>query len=217
MWSAVIFIFKSCIHAIAFIFLVSKLLQHLDKASQEDPVGIEEAVLDKGLNVSVLPAFVPLKYFKIWMAISLSYMCMAIDWKQIFLWIFLPYKLLFCYDGQTSYCLPGYMVQLVEVQQLRGAVGGDLFCCLLTEEPPEKKDSKSSVISIQILLTGLHAFLLVLVGRVGIRHVILLPWIADRTQAAGEGSTHFLVSKNQIIISVRWLNNINWSFVPFMK
>ena len=30
------------------IFLFSKLLQQLDKASQEDPVGIEEAVLDKG-------------------------------------------------------------------------------------------------------------------------------------------------------------------------
>lgn len=41
-----------------------------------------------------------------------------------------------------SDCL-GYMVQLVEVQQLRGAVGGDLFCCLLTEEPPAKKDSKT--------------------------------------------------------------------------
>lgn len=36
------------------------------------------------------------------------------------------------------------MVQLVEVQQLRGAVGGDMFCCLLTEEPPSKKDSKFS-------------------------------------------------------------------------
>lgn len=34
------------------------------------------------------------------------------------------------------------MVQLVEVQQLRGAVGGDMFCCLLTEEPPSKKESK---------------------------------------------------------------------------
>ena len=40
-------------------------------------------------------------------------------------------------------CL-GYMVQLVEVQQLRGAVGGDMFCCLLTEEPPSKKESKFS-------------------------------------------------------------------------
>ena len=30
------------------VFLFSKLLQQLDKASQEDPVGIEEAVLDKG-------------------------------------------------------------------------------------------------------------------------------------------------------------------------
>lgn len=36
------------------------------------------------------------------------------------------------------------MVQLVEVQQLRGAVGGDMFCCLLTEEPPSKKESKFS-------------------------------------------------------------------------
>ena len=212
MWSAVIFIFKSCIHAIAFIFLVSKLLQHLDKASQEDPVGIEEAVLDKGLNVSVLPAFVPLKYFKIWMAISLSYMCMAIDWKQIFLWIFLPYKLLFCYDGQTSYCLPGYMVQLVEVQQLRGAVGGDLFCCLLTEEPPEKKDSKSSIISIQILLTGLHTFLLLLVGRVGSRHVIPLPWIADSTQAAGEGSMYTFSWEKIKLLSLEGDNNRNWGF-----
>lgn len=52
-------------------------------------MGIEEAVLDKGLNVSELPTFVPLKYFKISMAdslsYSLSYMCMAIDCKQIFL------------------------------------------------------------------------------------------------------------------------------------
>lgn len=40
-------------------------------------------------------------------------------------------------------CL-GYMVQLVEVQQLRGAVGGDMFCCLLTEEPPSKTESKFS-------------------------------------------------------------------------
>lgn len=30
------------------VFVFSKLLQQLDKASQEDPVGIEEAVLDKG-------------------------------------------------------------------------------------------------------------------------------------------------------------------------
>ena len=29
----------------------SKLLQQLDKASQEDPVGIEEAVLDKGWEI----------------------------------------------------------------------------------------------------------------------------------------------------------------------
>ena len=36
------------------------------------------------------------------------------------------------------------MAQLVEVQQLRGAVGGDMFCCLLTEEPPSKKESKFS-------------------------------------------------------------------------
>lgn len=61
---------------------MSKLLQQLDKATQEDPVGIEEAVQDKG-----------------------------------------------------------YMLQLVEVQQLRGAVGGDLFCCSLTEEPPVKRES----------------------------------------------------------------------------
>lgn len=99
----------------------------------------------------------------------------------------MPYKLLSGHNSQNSSCLPGYMVQLVEVQQLRGAVGGDLFCCLLTEEPPEKKDSKSSVFSIQILLTGLHTFLLVLVGRVEIRHVIPLPRIADRSQAAGGG------------------------------
>ena len=39
------------------------------------------------------------------------------------------------------HCL-GYMLQLVEVQQLRGAVGGDLFCCSLTEEPPVKRESK---------------------------------------------------------------------------
>nr|XP_058960995.1 integrator complex subunit 1-like isoform X3 [Pocillopora verrucosa] len=63
---------------------MSKLLQQLDKATEEDPVGIEEAVLDKG-----------------------------------------------------------YMVQLVEVQQLRGAKGGDLFCCLLTGETPEKKDNSN--------------------------------------------------------------------------
>lgn len=37
-----------------FDFLSSKLLQQLDKSTQEDPVGIEEAVLDKGLNISVL-------------------------------------------------------------------------------------------------------------------------------------------------------------------
>jgi len=36
----------------------SKLLQQLDKASQEDPVGIEEAVLDKGLAMgNVFAAF----------------------------------------------------------------------------------------------------------------------------------------------------------------
>ena len=45
--------------------------------------------------------------------------------------------------------LPGYMVQLVEVQQLRGAKGGDLFCCLLTGETPEKKDSKYLFIFIE--------------------------------------------------------------------
>jgi len=55
------------------------------------------------------------------------------------------------------------MVQLVEVQQLRGAVGGDLFCCLLTEEPPEKKDGKPYIINIHFLLTGLHTFLIMLV------------------------------------------------------
>ena len=38
-------------------------------------------------------------------------------------------------------------MQLVEVQQLRGAEGGDLFCCLLTGEALEKKDSKSLDIS----------------------------------------------------------------------
>ena len=32
------------------ILYFSKLLQQLDKATEEDPVGIEEAVLDKGLN-----------------------------------------------------------------------------------------------------------------------------------------------------------------------
>ena len=58
------------------------------------------------------------------------------------------------------------MVQLVEVQQLRGAVGGDLFCCLLTEEPPEKKDGKTSNINVQILHTGLHTFLAMVVRRV---------------------------------------------------
>ena len=60
-------------------------------------------------------------------------------------------------------CLPGYMVQLVEVQQLRGAVGGDLFCCLLTEEPPQKKDGKPYIINIHFLLSGLHTFLIALV------------------------------------------------------
>ena len=55
------------------------------------------------------------------------------------------------------------MVQLVEVQQLRGAVGGDLFCCLLTEEPPEKKDGKPFISSIKVLLTRPHTFLAVLV------------------------------------------------------
>ena len=55
MWSAVTFYLKPCFRVIALIFLVSKLLQHLDKASQEDPVGIEEAVLDKGWNISVFP------------------------------------------------------------------------------------------------------------------------------------------------------------------
>ena len=59
--------------------------------------------------------------------------------------------------------LPGYMVQLVEVQQLRGAVGGDLFCCLLTEEPPQKKDGKPYSIKIYFLLTGLHTFVIALV------------------------------------------------------
>lgn len=34
-------------------------------------------------------------------------------------------------------------MQLVEVQQLRGAVGGDVFCCLLTEQPLAKRESKS--------------------------------------------------------------------------
>ena len=33
------------------------------------------------------------------------------------------------------------MAQLVEVQQLRGAVGGDAFCYLLTE-PPVKRESR---------------------------------------------------------------------------
>ena len=42
-------------------------------------------------------------------------------------------------------------MQLVEVQQLRGAKGGDLFCCLLTGETPEKKDSKYLFIFIEYL------------------------------------------------------------------
>lgn len=53
-------------------------------------------------------------------------------------------------------------MQLVEVQQLRGAVGGDLFCCLLTEEPPQKKDGKAYM-NIHFLLTDLHTFLIALV------------------------------------------------------
>lgn len=67
------------------------------------------------------------------------------------------------FDGKSLYpCyLPGYMVQLVEVQQLRGAVGGDLFCCLLTEEPPEKKDGKLDLSStcrffLQVSIHFLH-------------------------------------------------------------
>ena len=44
-------------------FRCSKLLQELDKASEDDPVGIEEAVLDKGQytvnrrNVSFMAGF----------------------------------------------------------------------------------------------------------------------------------------------------------------
>lgn len=41
------------------------------------------------------------------------------------------------------------MVQLVEVQQLRGAVGGEFFCHLLTEEYPVKRESKLLVKTCQ--------------------------------------------------------------------
>ncbi|XP_048575697.1 integrator complex subunit 1 [Nematostella vectensis] len=57
------------------VYSMSKLLQQLDLAAEEDPQGMSEAVLDKG-----------------------------------------------------------YMLQLVAVQQLRGASGGDVFCALLTDE-----------------------------------------------------------------------------------
>lgn len=40
--------FLQSIVDICVLLLFSKLLQQLDKAAQEDPVGIEEAVLDKG-------------------------------------------------------------------------------------------------------------------------------------------------------------------------
>ena len=41
-------VFLQSIVDICVLLLFSKLLQQLDKAAQEDPVGIEEAVLDKG-------------------------------------------------------------------------------------------------------------------------------------------------------------------------
>lgn len=81
------------------------------------------------------------------------------------------------FDGKSLYpCyLPGYMVQLVEVQQLRGAVGGDLFCCLLTEEPPEKKDGKLDLSStcrffLQVSIHFLHYWVGELLAGSGASH-----------------------------------------------
>jgi hypothetical protein len=45
--------------------------------------------------------------------------------------------------------IPGYMLQLVEVQQHRGAEGGDIFCSLLSNEPINKSPGKNVYASAQ--------------------------------------------------------------------
>ncbi|KAK3730373.1 hypothetical protein QZH41_020667 [Actinostola sp. cb2023] len=66
------------------VYGMSKLLQQLDLAAQEDSMSVNESVLDTG-----------------------------------------------------------YMLQLVEVQQHRGAEGGDLFCSLLADEPEDKHEDST--------------------------------------------------------------------------